>query len=64
MSVPDLAWKLRIIQARARGIIAALDNLPKDLIDAREDWTDQIRVERCLGEIRKAAEAILEGDKP
>jgi len=41
-----------------------LDSLPKDLADAREDWTDQVRVERCLGEIRKAAEAILEGDKP
>lgn len=64
MSVPDLAWKLRIIQARARGILAALDQLPSDLADLREEWTDQVRVERCLKEIRKAAEAIIEGGNP
>jgi hypothetical protein len=58
--IPDLAWKLRIIGARARGILTALASLPDDLVDTRELWTDQIRIERCLGEIREAAQAIVD----
>jgi hypothetical protein len=60
MDLRDPYHRLQLIRARAYGILSNLDALPADIADDRIEWTDQLRIERCLGEIRKAAQAIVE----
>jgi hypothetical protein len=60
MDLRDPAHRLQMIRAFAYGILASLDALPADLADDRVEWADQLRIERILIEIRKAAQAIVE----